>query len=146
MPTGLDAAMHNNKGNATLNVKDLGAETTSRVEQKPVKRIRITFIESTTDSLKNTAVDLDVVYFDSITIGRAPDNIVVIPDITVSRRHAVISRDSSGSIVLVDLNSKNGTYVYNNGVFERVNKVELKDGIVIRLGIYTIIRINLIQG
>ncbi|WP_048062981.1 FHA domain-containing protein [Caldivirga maquilingensis] len=138
--------MHNNKGNATLNVKDLGAETTSRVEQKPVKRIRITFIESTTDSLKNTAVDLDVVYFDSITIGRAPDNIVVIPDITVSRRHAVISRDSSGSIVLVDLNSKNGTYVYNNGVFERVNKVELKDGIVIRLGIYTIIRINLIQG
>jgi len=138
--------MHNNKGNATLNVKDLGAETTSHVEQKPVKRIRITFIESTVDSLKNTAVDLDVVYFDSITIGRAPDNIVVIPDITVSRKHAVISRDPSGSIVLVDLNSKNGTYVYNNGAFERVNKVELKDGIVLRLGMYTIIRINMIQG
>ncbi len=138
--------MHNSKGNATINVKDLGTEATSRVEQKPVKRIRITFIESTVDSLKNTAVDLDIVYFDSITIGRAPDNIVVIPDITVSRKHAVISRDPNGSIVLVDLNSKNGTYVYNNGVFERVNKVELKDGIVLRLGIYTIIRVNLIQG
>ncbi|MGC9226261.1 FHA domain-containing protein [Caldivirga sp.] len=138
--------MQNNKGNTTLNVKDLGTETTRHVEQKPVKRIRITFIESTVDSLKNTAVDLDVVYFDSITIGRAPDNIVVIPDITVSRKHAMISKDPSGSIVLVDLNSKNGTYVYNNGVFERVNKVELRDGIVVRLGIYTILKINLIQG
>ncbi|MGC9135657.1 FHA domain-containing protein [Caldivirga sp.] len=138
--------MQNNKGNTTLNVKDLGTETTRHVEQKPVKRIRITFIESTVDSLKNTAVDIDVVYFDSITIGRAPDNIVVIPDITVSRKHAMISKDPSGSIVLVDLNSKNGTYVYNNGVFERVNKVELRDGIVVRLGIYTILKINLIQG
>ncbi|MGC8570029.1 FHA domain-containing protein [Caldivirga sp.] len=138
--------MQNNKGNTTLNVKDLGTETTRHVEQKPVKRIRITFIESTVDSLKNTAVDLDVVYFDSITIGRAPDNIVVVPDITVSRKHAMISKDPSGSIVLVDLNSKNGTYVYNNGVFERVNKVELRDGIVVRLGIYTILKINLIQG
>jgi pSer/pThr/pTyr-binding forkhead associated (FHA) protein len=86
-----------------------------------------------------------MVYFNSVTIGRAPENIIVIPDITVSRRHAVISRDVNGSLVLTDLNSKNGTYVYNNGMFERVNKVELKDGLVVRLGMYTIIRVNLLQ-
>jgi len=133
------------KGDTTVNVKDLGSETTRRVEQKPANKIRITFIESTVDSLKNTSIDVDMAYFNSVTIGRAPENIIVIPDITVSRRHAVISRDVNGSLVLTDLNSKNGTYVYNNGVFERVNKVELKDGLVVRLGMYTIIRVNLLQ-
>jgi Uncharacterized conserved protein, contains FHA domain len=133
------------KGDTTVNVKDLGSETTRRVEQKPANKIRITFIESTVDSLKNTSIDVDMAYFNSVTIGRAPENIIVIPDITVSRRHAVISRDVNGSLVLTDLNSKNGTYVYNNGMFERVNKVELKDGLVVRLGMYTIIRVNLLQ-
>ncbi|MFP3196211.1 MAG: FHA domain-containing protein [Caldivirga sp.] len=133
------------KGDTTVSVKDLGSETTRRVEQKPANKIRITFIESTVDSLKNTSIDVDMVYFNSVTIGRAPENIIVIPDITVSRRHAVISRDVNGSLVLTDLNSKNGTYVYNNGMFERVNKVELKDGLVVRLGMYTIIRVNLLQ-
>jgi predicted component of type VI protein secretion system len=133
------------KGDTTVNVKDLGSETTKRVEQKPANKIRITFIESTVDSLKNTSIDVDMAYFNSVTIGRAPENIIVIPDITVSRRHAVISRDVNGSLVLTDLNSKNGTYVYNNGVFERVNKVELRDGLVVRLGMYTIIRVNLLH-
>jgi len=133
------------KGDTTVSVKDLGSETTRRVEQKPASKIRITFIESTVDSLKNTSIDVDMVYFNSVTIGRAPENIIVIPDITVSRRHAVISRDVNGSLVLTDLNSKNGTYVYNNGMFERVNKVELRDGLVVRLGMYTIIRVNLLQ-
>jgi predicted component of type VI protein secretion system len=133
------------KGDTTVSVKDLGSETTRRVEQKPANKIRITFIESTVDSLKNTSIDVDMVYFNSVTIGRAPENIIVIPDITVSRRHAVISRDVNGSLVLTDLNSKNGTYVYNNGMFERVNKVELRDGLVVRLGMYTIIRVNLLQ-
>jgi predicted component of type VI protein secretion system len=133
------------KGDTTVNVKDLGSETTRRVEQKPANKIRITFIESTVDSLKNTSIDVDMAYFNSVTIGRAPENIIVIPDITVSRRHAVISRDVNGSLVLTDLNSKNGTYVYNNGVFERVNKVELRDGLVVRLGMYTIIRVNLLH-
>ncbi|KUO84941.1 MAG: FHA domain-containing protein [Caldivirga sp.] len=133
------------KGDTTVSVKDLGSETTRHVEQKPANKIRITFIESTVDSLKNTSIDVDMVYFNSVTIGRAPENIIVIPDITVSRRHAVISRDVNGSLVLTDLNSKNGTYVYNNGMFERVNKVELKDGLVVRLGMYTIIRVNLLQ-
>ena len=133
------------KDDTTVDVKDLGSETTRRVEQKPANKIRITFIESTVDSLKNTSIDVDMAYFNSVTIGRAPENIIVIPDITVSRRHAVISRDVNGSLVLTDLNSKNGTYVYSNGVFERVNKVELRDGLVFRLGMYTIIRVNLLH-
>lgn len=134
-----------NKDNATVNIRDLSSETTKHVEQKPIRKIRITFIESAVDSLKNTSIDLDITYFDSITIGRAPENIIVIPDITVSRRHAAITKDANGAVVLVDLNSKNGTYVYNNGVFERVSKVELKDGLVLRLGMYTIMRINTLQ-
>lgn len=133
------------KDNTTVNIGDLSSETTKHVEQKPIRKIRVTFIESAVDSLKNTSIDLDITYFDSITIGRAPENIIVIPDITVSRRHAAIIKDANGAVVLVDLNSKNGTYVYNNGVFERVSKVELKDGLVLRLGMYTIMRINILQ-
>ena len=45
-----------------------------------------------------------------ITMGRRPDNDVVIDDATVSRRHAMIMSTAYG-YVLRDLSSANGTYV-----------------------------------
>ena len=46
-----------------------------------------------------------------LTIGKLPDNILVIDNKMVSRHHAKIVMDRGGRYELVDLGSKNGTYV-----------------------------------
>jgi ABC-type multidrug transport system ATPase subunit/pSer/pThr/pTyr-binding forkhead associated (FHA) protein len=46
-----------------------------------------------------------------LTIGRLPDNDVVVDDLLVSRRHAVLERRPDGSWELHDLGSGNGTFV-----------------------------------
>jgi len=80
--------------------------------------------------------------FPKITIGRSPESVIVVPDPTVSRRHAVIEQ-VDGRVVLRDLGSTNGTYVYDpeTGGFNRVEEVELKPGLMIRLGESTILRV-----
>jgi len=64
------------------------------------------------------------------SIGRQNDNTIVIPDISVSRKHVIIRKEGAG-FVLVDLGSGNGTLV--NG--ERIEgEVELNDGDVFAMG------------
>jgi ABC transport system ATP-binding/permease protein len=46
-----------------------------------------------------------------LRIGRANDNEVVVSDLSVSRYHAELRRDSRGGYEIVDLASHNGTYV-----------------------------------
>ncbi len=46
-----------------------------------------------------------------LTIGKLPDNDIVINNAMVSRHHAKIVMDKSGHFEIVDLNSKNGTFV-----------------------------------
>jgi ABC transport system ATP-binding/permease protein len=46
-----------------------------------------------------------------LRIGRANDNEVVVSDLSVSRYHAELRRDSNGGYEIVDLASHNGTYV-----------------------------------
>src|SRR5688572_16953798 len=66
---------------------------------------------------------------DVMSIGRSRDNDVVVENLSVSRNHARIRRQT-GKYVLTDLNSANGTYV--NGV--RVSKTEIVDNDVISIG------------
>jgi ABC transport system ATP-binding/permease protein len=54
-----------------------------------------------------------------VTIGRAPENNVVLDDLLVSRRHAVLRR-SDNRWELVDSNSANGTYVNGNRITSAV--------------------------
>jgi ABC transport system ATP-binding/permease protein len=46
-----------------------------------------------------------------LRIGRATDNEVVVSDLSVSRYHAELRRDSRGGYEIADLSSHNGTYV-----------------------------------
>ena len=62
-------------------------------------------------------------------IGRAVDNDVVLSDQAVSRHHAEIRREDNG-FVIIDMASKNGTYL--NG--ERVERASLRDGDRIQMG------------
>jgi predicted component of type VI protein secretion system len=64
-----------------------------------------------------------------LTIGRHPENDIVIQNVAVSGHHARIDR-RGGQIQLIDLNSKNGTFL--NG--KAVRKGMLKDGDTIVMG------------
>ena len=64
-----------------------------------------------------------------LTIGRAPDNAVIIDNPAVSGHHARVFSES-GAVILEDLNSTNGTFV--NG--QRVSQALAGPGDLIKIG------------
>lgn len=78
--------------------------------------------------LKTCAVD------QRASIGRLPDNTVVIDNASVSARHASVFRDGD-HFVIEDLASTNGTRV--NG--KRVSRHTLQNGDLVRIGKHTIV-------
>lgn len=66
---------------------------------------------------------------DVMTVGRHPEADIFFDDVTVSRRHAEITRDGT-RFEIVDQRSLNGTYV--NG--ERVDRAALVNGAEVRIG------------
>jgi len=64
-----------------------------------------------------------------VTIGRLPDNAVVIDNPAVSGHHACLSLDGS-SFILEDLDSTNGTFVNER----QITRHTLRNGDVIRIG------------
>ena len=76
-----------------------------------------------------------------ISIGRGPGNIVVIPDHEVSRSHASLSFDGD-KLLLKDLKSSNGTFVYDGKGFQRVSdSVEVRPDSVLKFGTGTVVRL-----
>ena len=71
---------------------------------------------------------------DATIIGRHPDSDIFLDDITVSRRHAEISREA-GSFALHDAGSLNGTYVNR----ERVESAPLRSGDEIQIGKFKLV-------
>jgi len=71
---------------------------------------------------------------DTLTIGRDPVADIFLNDVTVSRRHAVVSR-TGPSVSVEDVGSLNGTYV--NGVC--VDKAELMSGDVLQVGMFQMV-------
>ncbi|MBC2640491.1 MULTISPECIES: FHA domain-containing protein [unclassified Rhodococcus (in: high G+C Gram-positive bacteria)] len=65
----------------------------------------------------------------SLTIGRAPDNDIVVRDVLASRRHATLHTGASG-LEIEDLGSVNGTFVGG----ARVSRAPLSDGDVVTIG------------
>jgi len=68
---------------------------------------------------------------DRTSLGRAPECEVFLDDVTVSRRHSVITRASDG-FTLHDEGSLNGTYVNRR----RVESAKLEDGDEVQIGKY----------
>lgn len=109
--------------------------------QAPTGKYYIIFITTPVSALNKTKLPLDFDVFESISIGRSPENVIVIPDPEISRRHAIISLEG-GKLYIEDLNSTNGTYVYDGKLFQPVKgKQEISPGSVIKLGSSTILKI-----
>ncbi|HEX7165659.1 MAG TPA: DUF3662 and FHA domain-containing protein [Acidimicrobiales bacterium] len=68
-----------------------------------------------------------------VSIGRYPDNDIVLPEDEVSRHHAEVRR-IDGTFHVVDLDSLNGTKVNGAGVNER----RLEDGDAIQIGAHSL--------
>ncbi len=71
---------------------------------------------------------------DVVTCGRDSASDIFLDDVTVSRRHAEIRRDSSG-FTIVDSDSLNGTFVNRN----RVDSAALKNGDEIQIGKFKLV-------
>ena len=69
-----------------------------------------------------------------VTIGRAPDNDLVLPGLTVSRQHARVETKDGGAW-LTDAESANGTYV--NGI--ATHAAPLTPGDIFRIGPYKLV-------
>ncbi len=72
------------------------------------------------------------------TLGRHPESDVFLDDITVSRRHATISRGEHGYTV-ADAGSLNGTYINR----ELVEQGPLQDGDELRVGKFRLVFVAL---
>jgi rubredoxin len=99
------------------------------------------FVNTPASSLIKTKVSIDFDDFPTITIGRSPENVVVIPDQEVSRKHASLSF-SGNKLMLKDLGSLNGTFLYDGKEFQRVSdSVEVKPNNVLKFGTGTIVKL-----
>ena len=120
------------------------AVTAQAVVQQPVAitgKYYILFIQTPYSGLINQKVPLNFDIFPSISIGRSPENIIIVPDPEVSRRHAVISLEN-GELYIEDLNSTNGTYIYDGKLFQPIKgKQKIDANSIIKLGNQTIIKI-----
>src|SRR6185436_11970445 len=75
-----------------------------------------------------------------LTIGRAPDNAVIIDNPAVSGHHARVFSES-GAVILEDLNSTNGTFVNGQHTTRRV----LRSGDVMLVGKHQLVFENTIE-
>lgn len=73
----------------------------------------------------------------AVTVGRLPDNVVVIDNAAVSSHHARVSRDGE-SYVLEDLESTNGTFMGNR----MIGRHRLQDGDEAVVGKHTLVFVD----
>jgi pSer/pThr/pTyr-binding forkhead associated (FHA) protein len=71
---------------------------------------------------------------DEVTAGRHNDSEIFLDDVTVSRRHAVFTRNGN-EFSVADAGSLNGTYVNR----DRIDKVVLKDSDEVQIGKYRLV-------
>ncbi len=78
---------------------------------------------------------------DPVYIGRSSKNRVVLPESSVSKRHAVVFKTDDGKWMVEDLDSSNKTYLNNHAI----HKAEIKTGDYLRITSFTV-EVNLESG
>lgn len=78
--------------------------------------------------------DIDLMFLvdrPRVTIGRATDNMIQLPDEKISKHHGVVIRTQNGWVI-EDLQSRNGVFI--NG--HRTVRADLKHGDCVKIGPY----------
>ena len=105
-------------------------------------RFYMVFVNTPAQSLIKSKVPIEFEDFPVVSIGRSPENVIVVPDAEVSRKHAELTLDG-GKLMLKDLNSKNGTFLYTGKEFQQVHdSVEVKPNSIVKFGTGTIVRLT----
>jgi FHA domain-containing protein/zinc finger protein len=106
------------------------------------ERFYMVFVNTPAASLIKSKVPIEFDDFPVVSIGRSPENVIVIPDQEVSRKHAELTMNGT-KLMLKDLNSKNGTFLYNGKEFQQVHdSVEVKPNSIVKFGTGTIVRLT----
>jgi len=66
-----------------------------------------------------------------ITIGREPNNIILLNDPTVSRNHGILEFHQNDDVFFEDLNSSNGSFINGNRIY---GKVQLRNTDILKVG------------
>src|SRR5436189_5257741 len=90
------------------------------------QRYYMVFVNTPAASLIKTKVAIEFDDFPTLSIGRSPANVIVIPDPGVSRKHASLHFDG-GKMVLSELGSSHGSCIDNGNALEPVRaRVEVR--------------------
>ncbi|MDN5794595.1 MAG: FHA domain-containing protein [Intrasporangium sp.] len=72
---------------------------------------------------------------EAVTTGRHPDSDIFLDDVTVSRKHAVFTRQGADGYLVRDAGSLNGTYVNR----ERIDEAVLTTGDEVQIGKFRLV-------
>jgi hypothetical protein len=117
------------------------SNTVDQTAQLKASKYYFQIITTTVQNLIGAKIPLDLINFPKISIGRSPENVIVIPDPEISRRHSILYSEDN-KLFIEDLSSTNGTYLYDGEKFVPIKqRTEIKEDSIIKLGNNTIIKL-----
>lgn len=122
----------------THGVVETGTEESSYLE--------IQFVQSPLDEIIGKKVKLNLSIFPSVSVGRSPENVLQIPDPSVSRMHGKFLLEGK-DFYFEDVGSANGSYIFDGSKFnEAKEKTRVEEKTLIKLGEGTIVKITSLKS
>ena len=108
--------------------------------------VEIQFVQSPLDDIIGKKVKLNLSIFPSVSVGRSPENVLQIPDPSVSRMHGKITHEGK-EFFFEDSGSANGTYVFDGAKFNEIKeKTKIEEKTLIKLGEGTIVKVTAVKS
>ena len=108
--------------------------------------VEIQFVQSPLDEIIGKKVKLNLSIFPSVSVGRSPENVLQIPDPSVSRMHGKITHEGK-DFYFEDSGSANGTYIFDGAKFNEIKeKTKIEEKTLIKLGEGTIVKVTAVKS
>ena len=108
--------------------------------------VEIQFVQSPLDDIIGKKVKLNLSIFPSVSVGRSPENVLQIPDPSVSRMHGKITHEGK-EFFFEDSGSANGTYIFDGAKFNEIKeKTKIEEKSLIKLGEGTIVKVTAVKS